>query len=821
MRLFLAFIFCFTSLLLSAQLNPKHIYVNEKEDIPNYVELQSFIFSPTVTNNGFPEPGRDSLGIDPLNGVPNTYVVTFDPLDGFNGDTDVKIQYYESGAIPGIPYPNYTTIHYRIQKSKITVEDDYALANGSSVSVMASANDSSTDGDLTITNIGYVSGGSASIVNGDQIDFTFDADQTLGRILYFVQDSLNTMASGYVNVMKEDDTVVTNLNAALNNKTSQFLELPSANYTLSTNPANGTISSGSSAHTWIYTPNDGYTGGDVFSFTTAQGGDIEYNVIVVDKANNNSFVIDDENFCETNGSITFNVFDNDLRSDFNIYDYSPELTYNGNGEFTFSPDTDFQGDLSFYYKVFSGIQFHTGDIIVHVDDFEPSDEYAYSFDILNNHPIKILHQSPIETYTFSVATPPANGTVTVLDANGEIVHECDLIEGNNTIFYEPNEDFTGVDEFDLQYCTLSGNCEIVKIDISILDSNYEECLCLNACVYEGDNNDDGVVNSKDILDLGLNFGIGGQERTNDFTLLWTGQESDDWGYGQMGSGIDLKCGDADGDGYIDASDVNSIDEYYGKSHRLMSTQTAAISNVPIEFIPQQTEVDSGEWLTLDISIGSFANPAIDLNGAAFSFNLDPSLMDSSSVVFSLYDNNWVADDNAPVVEFFKVPQDGQVDIAFTRISNKPADGLGIIGKLEFIIEDDIHGLKDVEQLVSNILIQMNNIVTVNSFGEYLRHPDQEATVRFNRDHNLSQINIADFITTYPNPTSDILNITSEKYNIDRVEVIDALGRSVRLVEKPLSYNYKLDMASLHEGMYFVKVYSLNQFTTYKVYKTNL
>ena len=820
MRLLLTFMFVLSSLFLSAQLNDRHIYLNEKVDELSSVEIQSKIFPPNVTNNGLPGSGYDSLSVEPVTGSPNTYTVNFEPPNGFMGDTEIRIEYFETGAIPGIPYPNYITLHYRIKASKITTQDDYVLAAGNSVSVMAADNDDSTNGDLTITRLGYVSGGTASITNGDQIDFTFDSGSSIGRIVYFIEDTLGTMASAFTNVMKEDDQQVSSLNVALNNKESQILELPSADYTPSVNPTHGTLSSGPASHIWMYTPDAGYTGGDQVVFTTAAGGDIEYTILVVDKSINNSFVIDDEDFCETNGSITFNVFDNDMRSDFNIYDYSPELTYNGNGEFSYSPPTDFKGDATFYYKVFSGIQFHEGNILIHVDDFEPSDEYNYSFEILNNHPIKILHQSPIGSYEFSIVTPPLNGTLTVLDANGEIVDECAVIEGNNTIFYEPDIDYTGVDEFDLEYCTLSNNCEIVKVDIDVLDSNYEECLCLNECVYLGDNNDDGIVNSKDVLDLGLNFGIGGPERTNDFTLLWTGQESADWGYQQMGSGIDLKCGDADGDGYIDIADLSSIDTHYGKGHKLMSSPTAAISTVPIEFIPQQTQVDSGELLVLDISIGSFANPAIDIFGAAFSFTIDADLIDSSSVVFELYDNNWVGDDNAPVIEYFKVPQDGQVDIAFSRVSSVPANGLGIVGKLEFIVEDVIIGFKDIEQLLTDMNIKMNNIISVNQFGEYMYHPDQEATIRLNREKPLSQVDISSYISTYPNPTADILYVDSDKYGIDRIEVIDALGRTIQIHEDTQRHDYVLDLTAVQEGMYFIKVFSLNQFTTYKVFKAN-
>lgn len=816
MRFILTSIIVLTTFVLSAQLNPRHIYVTEKEDVANYVQIQSITFPPSVTNNGFPDSGRDSLGIDPVAGSNTLYTLTFDPPAGYTGDTEIKIEYFETGPIPGIPYPNYTIIHYRIKDSKITTEHDFVLGSGSSISVNPLNNDSSTDGALSIQKIGYVYGGSATLTNSDQIDFSFDSGSTTGHVMYFVEDSLETVSSATIYLTKEDNSIAESRSLYTDNKSSEMILLPSADYDIDLSPANGSLSQGSADHIWIYTPDNDHNGTDVFSFTSANGGDISYNVTVLDKTNPHSFVIDDEVHSVIDGSVNFNVFDNDLRSDFNIIDYSSDLTYNGNGSFSYTPPAGFEGDQVFYYKVFSGIEFHTGNINVHVGNFNPTTELYYSFEILKDHALRVQHNSPISDYTFSISVAPTTGTLQILDANGQFANECDTLTGANTIFYTPDAGFNGMDEFDIEYCTSANNCEIAKIDVNILDSNYNECLCLANCVYIGDNNDDGIVNGKDILNIGLNIGNGGFERTNDFNLLWTGQESDDWGYEQMNSKIDLKCGDSDGDGYIDQNDFQAISDNYGRLHSMMSDPVSTISNVPINFIPQQSEVDSGEWLTIDISIGSFAFPALDFNGAAFTFNINPELIDSSSVIFELYDDTWLNDDFGPVESIFMVPADGQVDIALSRITGA-VDGLGIIGKLEFIVEDEIQGLKDIDQLLSHINIGMTGIISTNTYGEYVRHPDQEGSVKINRERRSDNNDLADYINMYPNPTSDILNINTIKYNIDRVEVYDALGRLQTSQNMSQSQQTQLDVSKLPEGIYFVRIYSHNDFVTKKLH----
>lgn len=810
-------IFVFVTIILSAQLNPRHIYVNEKIDVANQVEIQSLTFPPTVTNNGFPDSGRDTLSITPVSGVANTYTVNFDPPSDFIGDTEIIIEYFESGAIPGIPYPNYTTIHYRIKPSKVETNHDFVLDPNNNVSVFPLDNDNSTDGSLSIQKIGFVSGGTASIAADDQIDFTFDTDAETAQVMYFAEDDLGTVESSLISLQKEDASRVESRSVYLDNKSPELIELSSNLFEIDTDVAHGTLSVGSEGHIWIYTPDEDYDGSDYARLTTSSGGDVEIFFTVLDKTVEHSFVIDDEVHTVIDGAVSFNVFDNDLRSDFQIVDYSSDLSYNGDGSFSYSPPTGFSGDQIFYYKVFSGIEFHTGNINVHVDNYAPSTELNYSFDIINDHPLKITHHSPVEAYTFSVLVTPSNGTVEILDANGSSIQECDTIIGVNTIVYTPDTDYNGNDEFDLEYCTASGSCEVVKIDVHVLDSNYDECLCINNCVYEGDNNDDGIVNAKDILDIGLNIGNGGLERTNDFNLLWTGQESDDWGHEQMNSNIDLKCGDSDGDGYIDAADFTAVSDNYGKLHRLISSPVTTLSNAPITFDPQQTEVDSGEWLTIDISIGSFAYPALDFHGAAFNFTIDPDLIDSSSVIFTLYDKSWLNDDLAPVTSFYTVPEDGTVELAVSRITGS-ADGLGIIGKLEFIVEDEIQGLKDIEYLLSQINIGMTNIISVNAHGEYVRHPDVHKAVKLNRDGSHHDIDISDYISVYPNPAIDRLTIDSEKYSIERVEIYDALGRLQKADNLLPAATATVDLHDLHEGIYFVRVYSNGDFVTRKINK---
>jgi len=811
MKNFLICLFVFISFSLSAQLNPKHIFVNSESDVLSQVELSSFSQYPQITV--LPGSGSDSLTVDFSSA--NTYLLNFLPTSGFSGDTKIVVEYYEPGPFPGIPFPNYTIIHFRFKESVVKTTPDYILATQDSIGINVLANDDNSHGDLTLDRIGYVEGGTASITDST-ISFQFDSGADNAFIRYFASDTLDNVESNIVYLTKEDSELIRTHNISVDNKSLIRLTCPSDDFEIETSASNGSVFLGEADHIWYYSSNSSFVGLDTISFSTVDGGSLTYSVNVLNKAIDNQLVVDDQYFVEIDGTISFNVFENDYRDDRNIVDYSSDLNYLADGTFTYSPPQGFNGDKVFFYKVFTGLAIQTAQIVIHVDDFAPTAEVEYEFDILKDHVLKVTHDNDLNSYSYSSSVDPAYGSVTILEANGSEVLPCATISGENTIIYTPDPGFSGIDEFDLEYCTIQGNCEIVKIDVQVLDSNFDDCLCLNNCVYSGDTNDDGVVDMKDILDMALNLGEGGYDRSNDFPLFWTGQESDDWGYQQMNDGIDLKCGDADGDGYIDYNDFSEVYNNYGQLHKLVNEEHAITSEVPIYFIPPSNPVDSGEWISLDIAIGNNAYPAIDFYGSAFTLNINPDIIDSSSVIFTLYDDNWLSYES-PLESMYSVPKDGQVDIGVSRISNVSTDGVGIIGKLEFIVEDEVVGFKR-SSLSNSSMISMNNIISTNEYGEYHAHPIYEDAITFNEGDRLDENELNISINVSPNPTSGLLTIESEKYSIDNIELIDALGRVLHESQYSNTRSHSIDITSFNQGTYFVRITSNGKTTVKKIQK---
>lgn len=78
----------------------------------------------------------------------------------------------------------------------------------------------------------------------------------------------------------------------------------------------------------------------------------------------------------------------------------------------------------------------------------------------------------------------------------------------------------------------------------------------------------------------------------------------------------------------------------------------------------------------------------------------------------------------------------------------------------------------------------------------------------------NEIETATEMSIYPNPTSGMLNVTSNE-EIDSVEIFNSVGTAV-ISSKVAGNNSAIDMSNLPNGMYFVRVYTANGIETVKV-----
>lgn len=791
---------------LSAQLNPELSVVKSKKNQLDSVLFYSIGGTPTIVNEAHFD--SEHIGVDPLGS--DEWSLSFQPSFNATGQVDIIVEYYDVGIFPGFPSIRYATYRHEIKESTVEPQDEIVVSSSNTIIVDVLGNDSNSDGALQLEDFAFTDGGTANITSTGELEFTFAPDVDIAYVSYIAEDDLGTGGQGLVRLINSSLVPDTEVNVPLNNKESIDFYLTDANYTMVISPVNGSTSS-SSNNTFTYTPDSEFTGMDVAVFANPAGDLCTFNFEVVDKELSLSFVKDDYVYTNVNDQVTFNVFDNDFRDDFNIVDYSPELTYNGDGEFTYAPGVDEEGANLFYYKVFNGLAFHTANIFLSIDDYKPHGSESFLFEAISGNTTVIQHNAPTSGYTFTGLTNPLHGVVNILPAGTIVSSDCapTYVLEEAAIEYLAQPGYVGIDAFEVNYCTSNGNCHIVKIDINV-SSDDGSCICLVDCVWPGDFNSDGIVDLKDLMTFGREVGQSGLERANTGTTDWNGYASDDWEYLDHSLSADLKNLDANGDGIVSTVDVDAISANYGRYNKLVSKEVHAIAETPVILSTEQTSVDSGEWLFIDISLGSETLPLNDFYGLAFQFNIDEGLIDETSACIQWTEDSWINYDS-PNQEVFEQLEPGKIRIGHTRLTGQSVSGSGPIAVLKFIVEDEIDGLRD-EDGVYTMSLNLDDIFTYDQLGRAtaLKSNTIEVDLNLNgqRDSELST-------KTYPNPVSDLLNIESNRA-IDRVNVMDVTGQIVEQFVAPKSPTFQYSLSHLPDGIYFIQLISGEEQEVHKV-----
>ncbi len=203
-----------------------------------------------------------------------------------------------------------------------------------------------------------------------------------------------------------------------------------------------------------------------------------------------------------------------------------------------------------------------------------------------------------------------------------------------------------------------------------------------ACVWPGDTDNDLVADNNDLLPIGVHFGLSGISR-NQVDIDWRGHGSADWGVEQA-NGWDAKFADCNGDGMIDAQDTMAIVQNYSLIHSKTGTLHAGKMTDPVlSFYLSKTVVGPGEMVSAPIMIGDDAISVNHLYGLAFDIQLDPALIDTSTVSIS-YQDCWLDPTGTVLMTLTRHhPPAGKSEGVVVKTDHEGNSGTGQIAILSF------------------------------------------------------------------------------------------------------------------------------------------
>lgn len=771
-------------------------------------------------------------GIPALSGgnppTPSYNTVIYKPDPGFYGVDNFLVEYYvlpPNGNWPLEKVERY--IEIVVRPSYLVVEDDFTTTSfGQAVNIDVLANDFSNASiisveALPVTNFGTV------VLNADTTLTFTPAPGFSGsaKFNYTACDNAGSCAVATVNVYVNEVNVPAydSLHVFTKKNTAQVILLPLSGFNLTTPPTSGVLDS---LNILEYIPDSNFVGNDYFVFEDVNLNKKVVSVEVLPAESPNVFVFDDYAFMPVDGGeVIIDVLANDKGGTNLSGPYLTQnanngnVTYIGNGKYRYTPNAGFVGVDQFTYKASTaqGGTSEFGEGIIVVFDHEP-ELPVYNLITPTETPLVINYNIPIEDFDFlnfssnlqygSLNYYPGQQTVTT--SYGQEV------SGYNMVVYTPDANIVDeTEEFEFEYCVLgnTNDCQEVKVIVDIINvSSTQDTLCAGKdCVWAGDANHDGIVDIRDILPIGLCMGEIGTSRPN-AALEWFGQYGDDWNNPFAQMGMDVKHIDTDGDGKVQAIDTTAVSDFYFNRHTItpspfVESTDSLLYIDDIEFDADTVEI--GDVFIANINLGTPSQPAIDAYGVAFSLIYDEAIFDASVS----FDNDQWLDYNSPMIGMTKQPFANRIDAGYTRTTGVSGSGYGIIGKVEFIIVDDINGFRPSDNKTT---ITLTPFGMMNSSGATTPIGGNSITLYLdtNEDEEEDDDDSLTFIPeeklkVYPNPATDqvTVHLNGADNLMERVVVYTITGQEVYNSGNVQTKRMQVEVADLEPGMYVMKVWT--------------
>ncbi len=346
-------------------------------------------------------------------------------------------------------------------------------------------------------------------------------------------------------------------------------------------------------------------------------------------------------------------------------------------------------------------------------------------------------------------------------------------------------------------------------------------LSAPAQVWPGDINNNGEVNTVDILYWALSNHTDGPPRT-DGSLIWIAQTIDNPWPQVFPDGQNFAFADCNGDGQIDLIDkiIISLNQdsfhlpYLGEDF-----SNGIRGKDPLIWLGEEKDENIqttiGSTLRIPIHLGNSDNPVEDFFGISFRIMIDTGFIGRINPVIEKEEEDWLFRESAiSILNLDKrLEEEGKLglEVAFHLLD--PTDqisGFGKIGDLRLIIEDDLTLIKtdtvlqvtvDPIRMINNQLSTLNvandtiNITIYQDSTSMLSTAEKEITEE--PEYSLK---------LYPNPTTDLLTVELEEQRIASVAIYNILNQvCFRQTYQNGGDTQRVSVQHLPPGQYWIRV----------------
>ncbi|MFM2226613.1 MAG: hypothetical protein RJA07_2815 [Bacteroidota bacterium] len=342
--------------------------------------------------------------------------------------------------------------------------------------------------------------------------------------------------------------------------------------------------------------------------------------------------------------------------------------------------------------------------------------------------------------------------------------------------------------------------------------NFDTVLTIQPtdCVWPGDANSDLVADNLDIFPIGLLNGTTGPIRNN-ASLIWIDQPATPFGTTASGFIIDAKHADCNGDGIIDGNDTTAILQNYGLTHlRKKSGADLMTLTVGPDTLYQNTTA------IIHIGLGTAALPIDSVYGVAFSFNVDPTAIDTNSITITA-PASWLFNNATDHFQIFKLSKSAtRVDVGLVRNNHISKSGFGDVVTVTIdITTGNIVGREDALAAYNKkyqLHCSVDNVTILKLDGSMISANvvADSSIVLYNKPDGISNVSTQNLSQSIiPNPATNNVSIKLRGYNYNeekKLILIDATGRL--MLQKTFTSNQTtIDISELNQGIYIAKIIS--------------
>lgn len=338
------------------------------------------------------------------------------------------------------------------------------------------------------------------------------------------------------------------------------------------------------------------------------------------------------------------------------------------------------------------------------------------------------------------------------------------------------------------------------------NSGFSGCslaLCDCSCLWPGDTDKNGFVNYLDYINILKNFGKTGPARSN--PVAWVGMDVQNWNPA-VGSVLNPKFSDVDGNGTINNDDLNTVDDFLGQK------------NICLSQIPSYCE--EGDELIWEYQM---VNPTLTENRLV------------NSTILITHENNFAGiyyevEYDPDIFGIFDIKNElkGNDAVSHNIFINKDSD-FDTFKKHVFHFNDNMNNVKLTEESKNKLLkltfypknipdsfpskfidIKICNATVFYEDGTekklpsqtlHLQMPDYVVITGVDEVKNSKDQEIS----IYPNPGTGAFRLNTSIENLPlNVEIFDINGRYYKT--RTLNFtNEIIDLSSFQNGMYILKM----------------